>query len=489
MIMPEAVSLGTAYTVVELRLGEFNKQYDQFIAKLGEMQKKLDGLHFSPAKIATGAESASKVFAVLTDSLTRAGSAIEKLNKTELNVTGILRGADQATRALIELSDRAGLTSQRILDLSAKSVEAQGSLRGLGTQAAGAEKKVGALAATGDAAATSVANVGNAGLDAGAGLELLGDGAAAAKTGVSALGRVATLTLPKIEALSGAKFDPAGIEAGTAAGTRALERLRLAAQSVRDSLRMAPPMIGMGGRVGAGGGVTGAGATALRGGNRIQTASRIAQFGGGMRVGVGAAMDVAGASAALLTIGAALTGKAASDFDNKLAGIVHNTTMKPEEAKRLRGLILQKMRTGTTAEELGAGYAHAVNLDYHGKDAENILAEGNRLGIATHAPVGETTNIIASVMRDYNMPGSKARSATEMLHLTSAGGNSLMHDFEKFAGKAFGTGANNGVSMPEVAAALQAMTQHSFNNARASTQFVGMVRSNYQPDKKSEGHG
>ena len=447
--MSEAVSLGTAYTGVELRLGEFNKSYDQLVGKLGELQKKLDGLKLTPSKLTAGTEAATKGFGALTESIGNADAALARLDKAEFKATGILRGADQAMRALQELAERAGLTSQRILDLSAKSTEAQGSLRGLGVHAAAAEKKIGTLSGSADTAAASVADVGKAGLDAGAGLELLGDGAGAAKTSVAALGRAAGLTLPKLDSLSTAKFDPAGIVAGADEGIGALERLRLAAQGVRNSLRMAPAMTGM---------------ERNQGGRRTSAGSAVVPLGK-------AAMDGVANVAAGATVVAGVDLRNYVNFSGQAQQIAGNTNMTASDQKAMQASGLQAMRLGGDGEGAMRSYMHIANHNFSGAEAGNISDMAVKMNVATGANTELSGQVVAALMHQMGLSGTEKNVSRvgNMIHQTTASGDLDLEKYNKYGAPAVGKALALGNSPADSAAFLTALTQNNIRIPNAAT--------------------
>ena len=376
---------------------------------------------------------------------------------------GILRGADQAAHGLQAVESASRVAGREMQSLKGETVQSGEALGALGKEAAGTGRTLTRLAGTGAATGTALADIATGADAADAALLSLDAGSAAAGKSVAGMGRAAAAALPKLDALSGAAFDPAGVVAGADAATSALGRVKLAAAEVKASLRGASagsPIFLGGGRRGSQLAEEGAGATT---------------FGGGLRAGAGAAGDLASGGAALMTVLAAVTGKLSAGFDNMLQGVKGNTTMTDADGQRMRQTTLGLMRTGTKDEEIAKAYGHVENMNYTGKDADAIVTQANKMGIATHTNVEDTGQVLARLLREYNQPASRVKAVAETAHLTSAGGDMYLKEFDQYAGKAFATGANSKVSMPEVAAMLRAMTQHGLDIAKASTQAVGLI--------------
>ena len=373
---------------------------------------------------------------------------------------GILRGTDQATHGIQAATEAAAAAEKQMVSLQGASDEAGDGLSSMGTKAGKAAGKLDTLAGSSTAAGTAFGDLASASETTDEALLSLEEGAASAQKSMAGLGRAAAATLTKIESLDGAAFNPAGVVAGADEATSALGRVRLAAAQVQASLRGAssgsPVFLGGAGRGGAEGG-------------------RPGTFGGGLRAGAGAAVDLAGGGAALMTVLAAVTGKLSAGFDNMLQGVKGNTTMTDDDGQRMRRTTLSLMRTGTKDEEIAAAYGHVENMNYTGRDADAIVTQANKMGIATHTNVEDTGQVLARLLREYNQPASRVRAVAETAHLTSAGGDMYLKEFDKYAGKAYATGANSKVSMPEVSAMLRAMTQHGLDIAKASTNAVGLI--------------
>lgn len=387
-------------------------------------------------------------------------AASAELRKLTFNPQGILEGAEQAARGLGTVNAAAGSALAGLQELGAASGEAGGKLAALGTQAEGADRTLGTLAGTGTAVGSALADVEKGAAGADTALLSLEEGAATAQKSVSGLGRVTGNLVPRLESLSKVVFDPAGIVTGADTAITALDRVKLAAAEAKGAVLAAGhggggfgPIYPVGGRPGL-----------------VPIVPK-----SGLRTGAGALLDVGGAGAAITALLAAVTGKLAANFDNLLQKERGNTTMSDTDFRDMRAQTLKLMKRGTPAEELAKGYAHIQNMNYHGQDAAHILDESNRLGIATGTSTEDTAQVGARLSREYNQPASRIRAVLETAHLTSAGGDMHLQEFDQYAGKAFATGANSKVSMPEVAAMLRAMTQHGLDISKASTQAVGLI--------------
>ncbi len=385
----------------------------------------------------------------------------------------ILRGTDQAAKGIRSVTAAAEGAEKSLADLQGTSKAAESGLKSVGTSAGSASKKLTDLSGTSGAVDAALEGMAAAAGKADTALLSLDDGAASAQKSVAGMGRAAASALARIDSLSGAAFDPAGVVAGSDVAAAALGRVKLAAGEAKTAMlgagRGAPVFLGGGGRRGS-----------------IAEGERPMTFGGGLRAGAGAAIDIGGAAAMVTTIAAALSGKLAISFDNMMQGVKGNTTMSDADAADMRRLTLQLMRTGSPDEQIAKAYMHVQNFAYKGKDAASIVTEGNKMGIATHSPVEDTGRILAATLREYNLPAAMSRQMAETLHLTSASGDMYLKEFDKYAGKAFATGAADKVTAPEIAAALSAITQHGIAIPKASTQVTGMLKQIVNPTKKGK---
>ena len=470
--MPEAVSLGTVYTAAELDLKVFNKNWDSLIGKLGDLGKQWDRIVFSPKQLLAGTDAAEAGVVGLTKAVTGTIKQVEALNALKFNPGGILRGADTVIHALDSVTVTAKDAAWQVLSLSAKSLEAGDSLKGMARAATTAEGKVGALGTATGAAATTTRDMGAAGTAAGAELSVLADGAGVAKTAVSGLGRAAGTALPKLDALSTAKFDPAGVVAGADEATAAISRTTAAARTARTVLGR-PVVFGAG--VGGGG---------ARGGGRAA-----AGFAAGRSLGGGAANVAAGA-----TVIAGLDLKNYLEFSDTVQNVVGNSTIKPEDVAGMRDQALAQMRRGASThggnagEEAAQGYKHILNFGYRGKEAATISDFGDKFGIATHTNVEETDDVLAGVMNAYkHMPAKSVGRVGNVLHYAAAGSNMDVKDLEKNSTRTIGIAASRmgPEGLPDVLAAYSALVQHRINPSRADTQISGMLGQIASPSPKA----
>ena len=401
----------------------------------------------------------SGAFAGMRESVAKLNVQMRELT---FNPSGILRGTDQATRGLDNLRMASRTVEREMISLRQAGVLTGGSLKTVGAEAATADRKLTSLSQSGKAAGAAFGDLTKTTESADFALLSLDEGAATAAKSVAMVGRAAASALPKLEKLSAVAFDPAGITAGADTAVASLDRVKIAAAEVKASIRSA----GGGIPVFVRGGGAGAGAVAT--GERMT-------FRGGLRGGAGAAGDLAGGLAVVTTLLAAVSGKAAASFDNMLQGVRGNTTMSNTDAADMRRITLRLMRTGSSGEEIAKGYGHIQNMGYTGQAAEAMTIQANKMGIATHTNIEDVGQVLARLLKEYTQPGTRVRAVAETAHLTSAGGDMYLREFDKYAGKAFATGANSKVSMPEVSAMLRAMTQHGLDISKASTQAVGLI--------------
>lgn len=386
----------------------------------------------------------------------------------------IVRGTDEAARGLQGVGRSAGEAARQVETLQTASGEAEGALKGLGAQAGSADKKVGGLTTTSEAVAEAFGTLATASEAADVALDSLDAGAATAQKSVAGLGRSAAATLPKLEALNGAAFDPARIMAGADEGTAALGRLRSAAASVRGALRGAsgaglPPVFAGGRRVGAGG------------------EERPLTFRQGLHSGAGAIGDIGTGVAAITTLVAAATGKLSANFDNVLQGAKGNTTMSAGDMVALRAQVLRDMKTGSRPEELVDAYKHIVNLGFKGEGARRVLDVSNRFGIGTQTPIGETGDVLARLLNDYHAKPEMASRFANTVHFAAAGSNMEVKALERNSSRTVGLAANymDAKGLPDVLAAFGALVKN-MTPAKADTQISGMLGQIAVPTPKAQ---
>ena len=403
-------------------------------------------------------------------------SADGKLSKFAGNASSaaerIAKAFAPAEAAVSSLAKAAVQAAQDSFDLSGASDTLSRALKGVGTGAGAADAKVAALSGTSASLAAVLSTLEASTAATEAALTSLDEGAGFAQKALSGLGRTAGNILPRLDALSGVVFDPAGIIAGADTATASLDALKAAARGVPGAVRMAgagTPMFFRGGR--------GIGEAA---GERMT-------FGGGVRAGFGAAGDLAGGAAGLTTILAAISGKISINFENAIQKVKGNTTMSDADVSSLRAQTLQLMKTGADQQELLDGYKHITNLGYKAADARSMLGVTTKFGIATHTPINETSDVIARFLNDYHAPASMASRFVNTAHFAGAGSNMDIKDLERNSSRTVGLAANymGPGGFPDVLAAFGALVKN-MKPARADTQVSGMLGQIAAPTPKAE---
>lgn len=195
---------------------------------------------------------------------------------------------------------------------------------------------------------------------------------------------------------------------------------------------------------------------------------------GGHGVSLSNAMLATGGA---IAAGLAVSTKAASDFQKKLSEIGGNTTLTSAQLKQL-GIDAKKMstQTGAAAEDIADAFMHASNLSFSFADSQHIVRAALESALSSGAKVADVTRTLAQVMREGNIPASKAAEMMDALHLASANSTVKLEEFAHSGAKAFGMAGNLGVNLKDAAAVLAVLTKHGFPSASlAATQFTGLL--------------
>jgi TP901 family phage tail tape measure protein len=151
--------------------------------------------------------------------------------------------------------------------------------------------------------------------------------------------------------------------------------------------------------------------------------------------------------------------KMAADFQSATTRIV---TDAGESVKNLdlirKGILGMAQQVGQTPKQLADGLYYIESAGYHGADALKILkasAEGASVGFTDMANMGSA---VTTVMRDYNLPASRAAAVTSALIETVAQGKTNMTLLGNSMGRVLPIAASFGIPFEQVAGAIATMT-------------------------------
>jgi TP901 family phage tail tape measure protein len=185
--------------------------------------------------------------------------------------------------------------------------------------------------------------------------------------------------------------------------------------------------------------------------------------------------------------------KAAISFQGDTQALSNNTNMGAAglAAMRANALALAP-KTGMDPTQIAEGYMRIANHAYAGAAATNILTAATKNAAATNGDAAENANILAGVLREYNVQAPLLASNTglatrymDVLHNAVANSNFTMNDFTEGSKRAIATAGNFGVPLSQVTAQLAVLSEHGFPSASVASQnWAGMLRSLEGPTAK-----
>ncbi|HEX8931929.1 MAG TPA: phage tail tape measure protein, partial [Patescibacteria group bacterium] len=158
--------------------------------------------------------------------------------------------------------------------------------------------------------------------------------------------------------------------------------------------------------------------------------------------------------------------------------IAGNTNMTASQMKDMEATVLALGKSsGSGFNDLGQGYMHIVNLfdNLSKADIAKILDAANQSAISTGANVADVANSLAMVMKDFGLSADQAQSTMNILHTAGVKGNMTLEEMVTAFGQTAGEAANLNMKLPDVAAAMSALTRHGVDAAEAGTQLKNML--------------
>ena len=153
------------------------------------------------------------------------------------------------------------------------------------------------------------------------------------------------------------------------------------------------------------------------------------------------------APVALAAIGIGVT-KLAADFDTMTTNIRNNTTESDADFALMRdGIKNLSVDGGASLDSLGKGFMKAFNLTGDAKAALTDLSVAMKSAVSTGGDVNATTEALAKTMHQFGIANEDAAKTMDVLHLSSAMGNTTLQQFVDSSAKSMVTASSLGVSL------------------------------------------
>lgn len=198
-----------------------------------------------------------------------------------------------------------------------------------------------------------------------------------------------------------------------------------------------------------------------------QIAASIAELAGGGAFGALAVAAVA-AGAAVAGVGVIGT-KMAGDFQSGLERLV---TSAGEAQGNLQmvgdGILKISTDTGTTTDQLVAAMYNIESGGQHGADGLHVLQVAAQGAKTENADLTTVAKTLMTTMTDYKMPTDQATAAMNGLIATVKGGRTTLQEMSTAMGNVLPIASSLGISFPQVAAAMDALTNAGQSAQRSS---------------------
>jgi TP901 family phage tail tape measure protein len=189
-------------------------------------------------------------------------------------------------------------------------------------------------------------------------------------------------------------------------------------------------------------------------------------MGGGALGGIA----TAGAAAAAAMVGVGVESvKAAGDFQQSMSLLV---TSAGESQKNIQmvsdGILKMSVDTGTSTKQLGAGMYYIESAGYHAADALKVLGVAAMGAKTENADLDTVAKAVTGVMTDYHMKVGDASQAMNGLIATVQNGKTNLQDLSSSMGNVLPIASALHISFPQVAGAMDTMTNANMNARQAS---------------------
>lgn len=212
--------------------------------------------------------------------------------------------------------------------------------------------------------------------------------------------------------------------------------------------------------------------------------------------GIGAIGVAAAPAAAVagIAVGLGEATRSAADFNHSMLVLQNNTTLTDADMGTLRqnvSNVSQEFGVSTTA--LTEAARNIMDLTQNTDAMNGVMKVAAEAAAATGADVGTTGTILASTLHQYKQDQGdvdtvtrNAAQAMGVLHVAAAEGNMTMQQFADSSGRAVAFGAQLGVPLEQVSAAMSALTRNGYDASESQTQVVNMLTHIVKPAKQAE---
>jgi len=192
-------------------------------------------------------------------------------------------------------------------------------------------------------------------------------------------------------------------------------------------------------------------------------------------LGLGTAAMKAGAVAAgALALATVVIGdksvKAGADFQSSMLKMVTSAGEARQNLASLSAGVLQiSMDTATSTDELTKGLYLVESAGYRTSNALTILRAASEGARAEGADLGEVSNALTTIMRDYGYKVTDAVKVTDMMVAAVGSGKMTTQAFASSLSTVLPTAHSAGISFEQIAGAIATMTAQGITAQQATT--------------------
>ncbi len=132
------------------------------------------------------------------------------------------------------------------------------------------------------------------------------------------------------------------------------------------------------------------------------------------------------------------------------------------------GILKMSVDTGTSTKQLGAGMYYIESAGFHAADALKVLGVAAMGAKTENADLATVARAVTGVMTDYHMKAGDAAQAMNGLIATVQNGKTNLHDLSASMGNVLPIASALGISFPQVAGAMDTMTNANMTARQAS---------------------
>lgn len=179
-------------------------------------------------------------------------------------------------------------------------------------------------------------------------------------------------------------------------------------------------------------------------------------------------------------LGAAV--KSNEDYQKTLRQVAADTGQTETEMRQMQKAIEGLgANNAVPLDKLADGFMRISNFGFRGAEATKILTISMKAAIATGADLGATSELVAGLLKTFNLRASDAAGLMNQLRAAAKDANGTLSDFVKGAGKAFAEASSFGLGVAQTNAFLVLLTQNLYTVPRAATQYTGLVNAISKP--------